>query len=69
MNGVAREHAAHSREAVHYMVEHKKSTHRLAQSVGDCPYALSVSASRVRLGQDRLGGVLESGTVRVFYEE
>ena len=24
MNGVAREHAAHSREAVHYMVEHKK---------------------------------------------
>src|SRR5206468_5496090 len=31
---------------------------------GDCPGALSVSASTVRLGQDRLRGVLASGTMR-----
>ena len=31
---------------------------------GDCRCALSVSASTVRLGQDRLSGMLESDAVR-----
>ena len=33
----------------------------------DCSCALSVSASTIRLGQDQLSGVLESGIVRIFW--
>jgi hypothetical protein len=42
-------------------------SHRILAESGkrDCPRALSASASTVRLGQDRLRGVLESGAVRV----
>jgi len=33
------------------------AAHRPPRCTGDCPYALSVSASTVRLGQDWLGSV------------
>ena len=38
---------------------------RALWGAGNCPRALSVSASRVRLGQDRLSGMLEARTGRV----
>jgi hypothetical protein len=41
----------------------QKDVRSLLQS-GNCPRALSVSASTVRLGQNRIGGVLVSRTVR-----
>jgi hypothetical protein len=43
----------------------EKSAWRPPRCAGDGPHALSVSASRMRLGQDRFSGVLESGAVRV----
>ena len=39
---------------------HKKSARRPSQCAGDCPHALSMSGSTMRLGQDRLRGVLAS---------
>ena len=43
-----------------------KSARGPPRCAGDCPCALSVAASTVRLGQDRLRYALGSGTVRVF---
>ena len=41
------------------------SAQRLPRWSRDCPCVRSVVASTVRLGQDRLSGVLASGAVRV----
>ena len=45
--------------------QEKKAHADLPRGTGDCPGALSVSALRVRLGQDRREYVLESRTVRM----
>jgi hypothetical protein len=43
----------------------QKSAWRPPRCTGACSRVLSVSESTIRLGQDRLSDVLESGTVRV----